>query len=148
MSYCRFSEGDVYAYDSEGGVRFYISDNRRDLDRLCRTYNEAYQYMKTLRDQYELDVPDHAIDALKADATEEAERIGGPNGVVSDLLDENAKLRELVRQMHTCLTRPKVYAGASSPYLIATKCPYFTQGACDYNSCGFELRMRELGVEP
>lgn len=96
MSYCRFSEGDVYAYDSEGGVQFYIADNRRDLDRLCRTYNEAYQYMKTLRDQYELDVSDHAIDALKADATEEAERIGGLNSVISDLLDENAKLRELL----------------------------------------------------
>ena len=60
---------------------------------------------------------------------------------------ENAKLRELVRQMHTCLTRPKAYAGTSQPYLIATECPYFTQGVCDYNSCGFERRMRELGVE-
>lgn len=61
--------------------------------------------------------------------------------------DENAKLRELVMQMHTCLTRPKVYAGTSQPYLIATECPYFIQGACDYNSCGFEQRMRELGIE-
>lgn len=60
---------------------------------------------------------------------------------------ENAKLRELVRQMHTCLTRPKVFAGASQPYLIATECPYFTQGVCDYNSCGFEQRMHELGIE-
>lgn len=63
------------------------------------------------------------------------------------LESKNAKLRELVRQMHTCLTRPKVYAGTSQPYLIATECPYFTQGVCDYNSCGFEQRMRELGVE-
>lgn len=59
---------------------------------------------------------------------------------------ENANLRELVRQMHTCLTRPKAYTGASQPYLVATECPYFTQGVCDYNSCGFEQRMRELGV--
>ena len=60
---------------------------------------------------------------------------------------ENAKLWELVNQMHTCLTRPKVYTGKDQPYLIATECPYFTQGACDYNSCGFEKRMRELGAE-
>lgn len=61
--------------------------------------------------------------------------------------NENDALQELVRQMHTCLTRPKAYAGASQPYLIATECPYFTQGVCDYNACGFERRMRELGVE-
>lgn len=61
--------------------------------------------------------------------------------------NENDALQELVRQMHTCLTRPKAYAGTSQPYLVATECPYFTQGACDYNSCGFEQRMRELGIE-
>lgn len=60
---------------------------------------------------------------------------------------ENAKLLELVTQMHTCLTRPKVYTGTSQPYLIATECPYFTKGKCDYNSCGFEQRIRELGAE-
>ena len=62
------------------------------------------------------------------------------------VVEENGKLRELVRQMHTCLTRPKAYTGASQPYLVATECPYFTQGVCDYNSCGFEQRMSELGV--
>lgn len=61
--------------------------------------------------------------------------------------NENDALRKLVRQMHTCLTRPKAYTGASQPYLVATECPYFTQGVCDYNSCGFERRMRELGME-
>ena len=66
---------------------------------------------------------------------------------ITSLRVDNSKLRELVRQMHTCLTRPKVYAGASRPYLIATECPYFTQGVCDYNSCGFEQRMRELRIE-
>ena len=59
---------------------------------------------------------------------------------------ENAKLRELAKQMYVCLTRPKVYDG-EHPYLIATECPYFTEGACDYNACGFERRMRETGVE-
>lgn len=68
-------------------------------------------------------------------------------GPVDDLMAENAALRELARQMHTCLTRPKAYTGASQPYLVATKCPYFTQGVCDYNSCGFEQRMSELGIE-
>lgn len=59
---------------------------------------------------------------------------------------ENAKLRKLAKQMHTCLTRPKVYDG-ESPYLTATECPYFTEGACDYNACGFEQCMKALGIE-
>lgn len=98
MSYCRFSECDVYAYDSsDGGVQFYVSSGRRDLDRLCATYNEAYQYAKALRDEHGLDVPSHAIEALKADALEEAALICGPDSAVADLERENAKLRELVR---------------------------------------------------
>ena len=68
MSYCRFSEGDVYAYECDGGVQFYVSDGKRELDRLCNTFNEAYQYAKVLRDTHGLDVPSHAIEALKADA--------------------------------------------------------------------------------
>ena len=59
---------------------------------------------------------------------------------------QNAKLQELAKQMHMCLTRPKVYDG-EQPYLTATECPYFTEGACDYNACGFERRMRDLGIE-
>ena len=59
---------------------------------------------------------------------------------------DNVALRELAKQMHICLTRPKVY-DVEQPYLTATECPYFTEGACDYNACGFERRMRELGIE-
>ena len=99
MSYCRFTEGDVYAYVCDGGVQFYASDCRRDLDRLCNTFSEAYQYAKVLRDTHGLDVPDHAIEALKADALEEAARICGQDSAVAELLDENAKLRELVADM-------------------------------------------------
>lgn len=98
MSYCRFSECDVYAYDSfDGGVQFYVSGGRRDLDRLCATYNEAYQYAKALRDEHGLDVPSHAIEALKADALEEAALICGPDSAVADLERENAKLRERLK---------------------------------------------------
>lgn len=98
MSYCRFIECDVYAYDScEGGVQFYVARSvGEDLDRLCPTYNEAYQYAKTLRDKHGADIPDHAIDALRADALEEAERISGPGSAVAELRDENARLRELM----------------------------------------------------
>ena len=98
MSYCRFIECDVYAYDSvEGGVQFYVARGvGDDLDRLCPTYNEAYQYAKTLRDKHGVDIPDHAIYALRADALEEAERIGGSGSAVAELRDENAKLRELL----------------------------------------------------
>ena len=97
MSYCRFTEGDVYAYACDGGVQFYVSDGKRELDRLCNTANEAYQYAKVLRDTHGLDVPNYAIEALKADAIEEAVRICGPNSAVSDLEAENA---ELVRVLH------------------------------------------------
>ena len=97
MSYCRFIECDVYAYDSEGGVQFYVARSvGEDLDRLCPTYNEAYQYAKTLRDKHGADIPDHAIYALRADALEEAERISGPGSAVAELRDENARLRDLM----------------------------------------------------
>lgn len=77
MSYCRFSDGDVYAYDYvEGGVMFFVRGVfDKGLDRECMTYNEAYQYAKELRDVHGLNVPNHAIEALKADAIEEAKRI-------------------------------------------------------------------------
>lgn len=93
MSYCRFAEGDVYAYVCDGGVQFYVSDGKRELDRLCNTFNEAYQYARVLRDTHGLDVPSHAIEALKADALEEAARICGPDSAVAELEAENDKLR-------------------------------------------------------
>lgn len=86
MSYCRFMEGDVYAYACDGGVQFFVADGRRELDRMCSTFNEAYQYAKELRDMHGLDVPSHAIEALEAEA-------------MAELEDENAKLRELVRDL-------------------------------------------------
>lgn len=65
---------------------------------------------------------------------------------IARLQTENDKLRKLAKQMHVCLTRPKVYDG-KHPYLTATECPYFTEGDCDYSSCGFEQRMQALGIE-
>ena len=49
MSYCRWIGGDVYAYESDYGVQFWIAGNK-SLDRVCRTHIEAYQYAKELRD--------------------------------------------------------------------------------------------------
>jgi len=97
MSYCRFSDGDLYAYDScEGGVQFYVAGGfDKSLNRLCATYGEAYLYAKELRDEHGLDVPDYAIEALKEDALEEFDRFAGPNSAVAELVAENAKLREL-----------------------------------------------------
>lgn len=40
MSYCRFSDGDVYAYETDGGVQFWVSGDNRELDRLCNTFYE------------------------------------------------------------------------------------------------------------
>lgn len=126
MSYCRFIECDVYAYDSEGGVQFYVARSvGEDLDRLCPTYNEAYQYAKTLRDKHGADIPDHAIYALRADALEEAERISGPGSAVAELRDENARLRELCASL---------YEFAMSEYPDGTE-------------LNFADRIRKLGVE-
>lgn len=96
MSYCRWSECDVYAYDScEGGVRFWVAGDD-SLNRLCGTYNEAYQYAKELRDKHGLDVPSFAIDALREDAIDEAERYFGADSAVAERISENAKLRKLL----------------------------------------------------
>lgn len=94
MSYCRFSDGDVYAYETDGGVQFWVSGDNRELDRLCNTFYEAYRYAKELSDVHGLDVPSYAIEALREDALEEAKRI---SGVIGELQAENAKLRELIR---------------------------------------------------
>ena len=104
MSYCRFADdSDVYAYACDGGVQFWVAGRaNKSLDRLCNTYNEAYQYAKLLHDKHGLDVPSYAIEALKEDAIDEAERINGPNSAVAELLAENAKLRELVLTLAFC----------------------------------------------
>ena len=90
MSYCRFSEGDVYAYACDGGVQFWVTGKK--LDRLCNTYDSAYQYAKYLRDECGLDVPGHAIDALRLDALDEANH--GDGSAVKELISENNKLRD------------------------------------------------------
>ena len=138
MSYCRLSDGDVYAYDSvEGGVRFYVSHKKGEhFDRLCRTYNDAYQYIKSLRDEHGLDVPDYAIEALRADAIEEARTITGPNGVVAELIDDIAKLRELVHGLDHCTT------WANEDGKDCWSCPLWHD-----KDCTAEDIERELGIE-
>ena len=95
MSYCRFTkDSDVYAYECVGGVQFWVAGKaNKGLAHLCNTYNEAYQYAKSLRDEHGLDVPDYAIEALRSDALEEVKRFSGPNSAVSELQAVNAKLR-------------------------------------------------------
>lgn len=135
MSYCRFTEGDVYAYVCDGGVQFYVSDGRRELDRLCNTFNEAYQYARVLRDTHGLDVPSHAIEALKADALEEAVRICGPDSAVTELEAENAKLRELVRIAGTYCVNGLCGKDDGCPLYLGK--PY----------CALPDRMRDLEIE-
>lgn len=56
----------------------------------------------------------------------------------SDLLDENEKLRELVRHMHTCLEH---YEPGDT--ISCEQCPYDNETwGCDY-----ERLMAELGIE-
>lgn len=60
-------------------------------------------------------------------------------GVTYDeLLAENAKLRELVRHMHTCMEHYEMDGTISCDRCPLNNCV----GNCDY-----ERRMRELGVE-
>ena len=78
MSYCRWSECDVYAYESDRGFEFWVAGHiDKDLDRVCRTSMEAYQYAKELRDMHGVDITDFAIEALRAEAVEERERLLG-----------------------------------------------------------------------
>lgn len=125
MSYCRFSDGDVYAYETDGGVQFWVSNGNKALDRLCNTFDEAYRYAKELSDVHGLDVPSYAIEALKADAIEEAARICGPDGAVAELESENAKLRTLVRDVWDAALHPETFGDGS--HLLR--------------------RMRDLGIE-
>lgn len=135
MSYCRFSDGDLYAYDSfQGGVQFYVAGGfDKSLNRLCATYGEAYLYAKELRDEHGLDVPDHAIEALKEDALEEFDRLAGPDGAVAELVAENAKLRELAAEMY--------------PYAKEFLKEGVMLGCIDSKSHDWYLQLRELGIE-
>lgn len=105
MSYCRFSEGDVYAYACEGGVQFWV--HGKNLDRLCNTYDSAYQYAKYLRDECGLNVPSRAIEALRADALDESSHGDGSaveemTAKIGELASKNAKLRHMVYLYRAC----------------------------------------------
>lgn len=130
MSYCRFFEGDVYAYACEDGVQFWVAG--KTLDRLCKTYDAAYQYAKYLRDECGLDVPGHAIEALRADALEEAGH--GDGSAVAELVSENAKLRELLADT---LIDPRDYC---AKYGI-------DYDGWDSANDDIDRRLRELGIE-
>lgn len=138
MSYCRFSEGDVYAYACEGGVQFWVAG--KNLDRLCNTYDSAYQYAKYLCDECGLDVPSHAIDALRADALDELNH--GDESAVAELVSENAKLRELVRDMFE-----EIEAGGFDPMVERHgKSTVYYEEDPSWR-VGIRERMRELGIE-
>ena len=53
-------------------------------------------------------------------------------------MDENAKLRELVRHMHTCMEHYEPDGSVS-----CDRCPLDN----DMGDCDYEQRMRELGIE-
>ena len=93
MSYCRFGDADVYAYECRDGIQFYTI--REELDSLCKTHLEAYLYAKELRDDHGLNVPDYAIDSMLCDALEDAMK----SIVVIGRHTENDNLRELVQDL-------------------------------------------------
>ena len=134
MSYCRFTDdSDVYAYECDGGVQFWVAGREnRHLDRLCNTFNEAYQYAKALRDEHGLEVPPYAIEALKADAIDEAERFTGPHGAVAEHIRD---LEALVRDL---------WHG----FECGAGCVHFDwcSAMVDDSECMIEQRMRALGI--
>lgn len=70
MSYCRWSDGDVYAYDCAEGVQFWIAGHS-ELDRLCATHTKAYDYAIELRNVHGVQIPDYAVEALRFEADAE-----------------------------------------------------------------------------
>ena len=138
MSYCRFTDGDVYAYECEGGVQFWTANE--GLNRLCNTFNEAYQYAMFLRDGYGLDVPSYAIEALKADALDEARRICGPDSAVAEIEHEKGKLRGLVRIMAYCMQQGRECDGCA---MNDAKGAVTEHVGCD----GLRYVLSELGIE-
>lgn len=59
----------------------------------------------------------------------------------ADMLEENAKLRELVQDMLACINNVSAHDTYCWDYCDFCKM-YITKGRCD-----FESRMRELGVD-
>lgn len=146
MSYCRFTkDSDVYAYECDGGVQFWVAGKaNRGLDHLCNTYNEAYQYAKSLRDEHGLDVPDYAIEALRFDALEEVKRFNGPNSAVAELQAENAKLREYTNELLRVVKLGEIDCGACRHF---DEC--YAGDAMDFapENCRLVVYARELGIE-
>ena len=137
MSYCRWSECDVYAYDScEGGIRFWVAGND-SLNRLCKTYNEAYQYAKRLRDEHGFDVPSHAIDELRKDAIDEAKGYLGPDSAVAEMLSRNAKLGKLAAKMARALGVKEKWCNGHC----------MREFECHMQNCPIESALQELGIE-
>ena len=56
----------------------------------------------------------------------------------AELEEQNAKLRELVRHLYTCMERQEPDGS-----LLCANCPYENES----NECDYEQRMEELGVD-
>jgi len=71
MSYCRWSEGDVYMYEAERGIvcmccSLEPSDNFGRVDVTLDTPQEALEHLEQHRDAGHV-VPDCAFDQLRAE---------------------------------------------------------------------------------
>jgi hypothetical protein len=117
-------------------VRFWVAGND-DLNRLCGTYNEAYQYAKELRDKHGFDVPLHAIDELREDAIDEAKLYFGPDSAVADILSRNAKLGKLAAKMARALGVKRMWCYGDC----------MREFECHMQNCPIESALQELGIE-
>lgn len=80
-------------------------------------------------------------DRLQADNAQLVMRLNAEHLVRQNVERENAKLRELVRDMLTCINNVSAHDTYCWDYCDFCKM-YITKGRCD-----FESRMRELGVD-
>lgn len=81
------------------------------------------------------------IKELEAENDKLVMRLNAEHLVRQNLAAENAKLRELVRDMLACINNVSAHDTYCWDYCDFCKM-YITRGRCD-----FESRMRELGVE-
>ena len=158
MSYCRWSDSDVYAYECVGGVQFWVASDD-SLNRLCNTFIEAYQYAKELYERG-IDIPDYAIEALREDATNEwregvlGVEAGGRTSETIDLtpIRAEAYMRGFKDGRNGSTERVEKLEELVRDLLGMVDCEECAYDECVPNGwrrigCIFESRARELGIE-
>lgn len=128
MSWCskwihgnEWPEGVLVTLGRDGNVQRYVPDYERDKLQAenAKLRDEIDQWHRLTAG---IELPEYPITEFQP----------------KDLERENAKLRELVRHLYTCMERQE-----EDGSLLCANCPYENES----NECDYELRMKELGVD-